>query len=485
MKAVRSHFTVLVQGQQYNHTVHPGLGNAEEPLPYAIPTSPSPPAVSTLADFDTQNAIKSSAFLVAIERPVLHGHLTLRPPYAIHLMDECQDSPKQYSVSADILGNPSMQPASQLTIDPSTVYPVSTKVTHMDGTPTSAAGHLRTVSLTCRLLPPFCSIPSLASPCLASSARSSSRHQLTVMVLYNSSQTVGLGFTPRTCGESIDPLEGVDQATSQYSVKFKAGCTEIYDDISLAQRIPTALKAREPIRKQAHHEPCQRRTPTTHIVAFCRRWRTLATAHIAWPVEPAMLAAFHGVSTTTEHHPFFERRWTCHAAERGLTLPSPPVPPPVSSKPFSAEDLPRKLQSVLVSSDHPRYTPSTGTREGSPPPPPPPPSNGTLAARLTPDYDLHGRLPASLSKIVCLMPELVEPIRESPVDEESSRLDDIVGSESKDGALVKLTSGGNAEEDKEECEGGRRVRSTTSKIGVCYSQRRVMSVVESSAEVWE
>ncbi|KAH6897800.1 hypothetical protein BKA70DRAFT_1438060 [Coprinopsis sp. MPI-PUGE-AT-0042] len=35
-------------------------------------------------------------------------------------------------------------------------------------------------------------------------------------------------------------------------------------------------------------------------------------------------------------------------------------------------------------------------------PPPAPPSNGTLAARLTPDHDLHGRLSANLSETVYL-----------------------------------------------------------------------------------
>ncbi|KAH6886602.1 hypothetical protein BKA70DRAFT_1444301 [Coprinopsis sp. MPI-PUGE-AT-0042] len=166
MKAARSRFTVLVQGQQYNHTVHPGLGNAEEPLPYAIHAPPSlsfsqhkhqphptlphthnharftaslcPCAHQTHSSVPSAPSPTSTPRMLSSLPPSLsssydrwfHNHLTLMPPYAIHLMDGCQ------SLNA--------APTGIFTADRTTTGPVLSNGTYADGTSTSRTGHLRT-----------------------------------------------------------------------------------------------------------------------------------------------------------------------------------------------------------------------------------------------------------------------------------------------------------------------------------------------------
>ncbi|KAH6886556.1 hypothetical protein BKA70DRAFT_1444247 [Coprinopsis sp. MPI-PUGE-AT-0042] len=146
-----------------------------------------------------------------------HDHLTLMPPYAIHLMDECQVGIRELRMLAarSRTSHNSRPPLSRLRMRRPLVSSPPTAPLLALSSPTAL-----TLMVHRHPAPAIYERP---APRLASSARSSSHHQLATMVpLPEFPDPPPLHATNRF----IDRLEGGDPSTNQFRVKFKTFKTE-------------------------------------------------------------------------------------------------------------------------------------------------------------------------------------------------------------------------------------------------------------------
>ncbi|KII90787.1 hypothetical protein PLICRDRAFT_52488 [Plicaturopsis crispa FD-325 SS-3] len=151
-------------------------------------------------------------------------------------------------------------------------------------------------------------------------------------------------------GDESNDDYGVDKAAAGAS-----GSSTTDDDVPLAQRIPTALKAQNTIRRQVRDERDQRRKDRAQRYQQSGRSQRAPREATLSPPRGAAVAPHHGAPMSSSEEAALHASAPVRRV-RTATLPSS------MNQPFTIDDLTRKLINVQASGSPPAATISPGAR---------------------------------------------------------------------------------------------------------------------------